>query len=162
MVPAILFAEKTTGEILMEAQKVSFKHEAETRFVVSDSLDHYIIYKDDIGQFSVEGVFHGHLVHHEKVDNMVEAYEHYNNTYFVVDNKIYYKDDISDLYSVKVEETPVVRSIERDTSEVKEDGDIPEVKVSNPDEEEEEDDSGWGFSWVTLILAFFLFKFIFD
>ena len=162
-----LFAELSTEEILMEAQKVSFKHEGNSRFVVSDSLDHYIIYKDDIGQFRVEGVFKGHLIKGKKVANMLEGYEHYSDTYFAVlesgENKIYYKDEISDLYEVRVEDTPVIESQEAPEETVEEE-DIPVAKVSNPEEEKDEGGGGksggisLGTIFTILIIYWLFFK----
>jgi len=159
-VPMFLFGNKTTQDVLTDAQGVSFKHESNTRFLISDSSSHYVIAKDDIGQLSIEGVFNGHLVTLEKLDQT--NYNHYNETYFVLledgENHIYYKDDQGYVYSVKLVKDEVVETALEN---------VEELTASNPDDEADDDEgmSGGGktgISFGTIILLFILFKVFFD
>ena len=156
-VPFLLFGNKTTQDILSEAQGVSFKHESNTSFIISDSSSHYVISKDDIGRLSIGGVFNGELVVLEKSEN--SDYDHYNETYFVLlkdgENHIYYKDENGYVYSVKLVKEGDGTSLDN----------VKELSASSPEAEEEED-SGTGrktgISIGSIIMLFIVYKLFFD
>ena len=155
-VPMFLLGNKTTQDILSDAQGISFKHESNTRFLVSDSSSHYVISKSDIGQLSIEGVVNGELITGEQLD--MNNYDHYNETYFVLledgKNHIYYKDDQGYIYAVRLVKEEVISA-----------SDVGEIEVSNPDEEEEEESGGGrttGISIGSIIGLFIVYKLFFD
>lgn len=160
-----LMAEKTNQEILIDAQAVSYKHESNSKFLVSDSLTHYIIQKDEYGQLAIAGLFEGNLVRLENKSDIKEAMDHYTGTYFVVnknsENLIYYKDDYGDVFPIKLAENQTIkpRVINTEGEVVqKSDG---KVVVGDHEDDEEDDDDDDGFPWVTLVLVFLLFRWIF-